>query len=323
MTTAFPVDAAFLSQVMARHGDDTNALLQLGMRLLTGDQAPHSPVNGAAVIAVAAEHNDAQAWRLMAGFAAQGLAQQQSWVNACAALERAATLGDQLARQQQQLLRTLHLDNLQSIEDWLVCADAEVFHAAPRMLVFRNFLPAVLCEYLIRAAQPRLVRADVYDLATGVTKIDPMRTNRRAPHSVADIDLVVQLIRARLAGAAGVAVEMLESPEVLHYEVGQQYRLHVDYFHVASPRLAEHVQIHGQRVKTALVYLNDNYAGGETAFPRLGVSFRGGAGDALIFDNVDAQGSGDLNTAHQGSAPTQGEKWLLSQWIRDKSRPFC
>ena len=322
MTTASPVDTAFLSQVRARHCGDTQALLQLGVRLLNGDNAPHSPVNGAAVIAVAADHDDAQAWRLMAGFAAQGLGQAQSWVNACAALERAVVLGDPLARQQQLLLRSLQLDTVQGIEDWLVCADAEVFHALPRMLVFRNFLPAVLCEYLIQAAQPRLVRADVYDVAMGVTKIDPMRTNRRAPHSVLDIDLVVQLIRARLAVAAGVAVEMLESPEVLHYEVGQQYKLHVDYFHVGSLRLAEHVQLHGQRTKTALVYLNDNYVGGETAFPRLGISFRGGAGDALIFDNVDAQGNGDMNTAHQGSAPTQGEKWLLSQWIRDKSKPF-
>ena len=322
MTSAFPVDTAFLSQVRARHGGDAQALLQLGVRLLNGDNAPHSPVNGAAVIAIAADHDDAQAWRLMAGFAAQGLGQAQSWANACTAMERAVTLGDPLARQQQQLLHSLQLDSVQGIEDWLACEGAEVFHEAPRMLVFRSFLPAALCEYLIQTAQPRLVRANVYDVATGQTKIDPMRTNRRAPHSVLDIDLLVQLIRARLAGAAGVAVEMLESPEVLHYEVGQQYKLHVDYFHVGSPRLAEHVQSHGQRIKTALVYLNDNYVGGETAFPRLGISFRGSAGDALIFDNVDAQGNGDLNTAHQGSAPTQGEKWLLSQWIRNKSRPF-
>lgn len=322
MAKVFPVDSAFLSQVLARHGDDTHALWQLGLRLLNGDNAPNSPVNGAAVIAAAADRDDAQAWRLIAGFAAQGLAQEQSWENACAAMERAVALGDPLARQQQRLLRALHLDNVQGIENWLVCNDAEVFYAAPRMLVFRHFLPAALCDYLIQEARPRLVRADVYDVATGVTKIDPMRTNRRAPHSVLDIDLVVQLIRARLASAAGVALEMLESPEVLHYEVGQQYKLHVDYFHVASPRLAEHVRIHGQRVKTALIYLNDDYVGGETAFPRLGVSFRGGAGDALIFDDVDVQGNGDLRTAHQGSAPTQGEKWLLSQWIRDKSRPF-
>jgi prolyl 4-hydroxylase len=322
MAKAFSVDSALLTQVLARHGDDTHALWQLGLRLLTGDNAPNSPVNGAAVIAAAADRGDAQAWRLMASFAAQGLAQEQSWGNACAAMERAVALGDPLARQQQRLLRALHLDNVQGIENWLVCNDAEVFQAAPRMLVFRHFLPSALCDYLIQEARPRLVRADVYDVATGVTKIDPMRTNRRAPHSVLDIDLVVQLIRARLARAAGVAVEMLESPEVLHYEVGQQYKLHVDYFHVGSPRLAEHVRIHGQRVKTALIYLNDDYVGGETAFPRLGVSFRGGAGDALLFEDVDAQGNGDLRTAHQGSAPTQGEKWLLSQWIRDKSKPF-
>ncbi len=58
MSTVFPVDAAFLSQVRARHGGDTQALLKLGVRLLNGDNAPHSPVNGAAVIAIAADQDD-------------------------------------------------------------------------------------------------------------------------------------------------------------------------------------------------------------------------------------------------------------------------
>lgn len=322
MAAVFPIDADFLSKALARHGDDPAALIQLGMRLITGNNAPCSPLNGAAVIAAAAGHDDAQAWRLMAGFAALGLAQERSWANACAAMERAVALGDPVARQQQQVLRGLQLDSAPAIEGWLNVEGAAVLHPAPRMVVFRQFLPAVLCEYLIRAAKPRLMRADVYDVATGMTKIDPMRTNRRSPHSALDIDLVVQLMRARLAAAAGVVVDMLESPEVLHYEVGQQYRLHVDYFHTGSPRFAEHVQVHGQRVKTALVYLNGDYAGGETDFPRLGIRFRGEPGDALVFDNVDAQGNGDLNTAHQGTAPTRGEKWLLSQWIRDKAQVF-
>jgi prolyl 4-hydroxylase len=78
------------------------------------------------------------------------------------------------------------------------------------------------------------------------------------------------------------------------------------------------MQRKGQRIKTCLVYLNDDLEGGETDFPRLKIRFRGHTGEALIFDNVTSAGTGDMNTMHTGLPPTRGEKWLLSQWIRSK-----
>jgi prolyl 4-hydroxylase len=67
------------------------------------------------------------------------------------------------------------------------------------------------------------------------------------------------------------------------------------------------------------VYLNDDYEGGETEFPRIGLRFRGKRGDALMFDNVRPSGALDYDTLHAGLPPTRGEKWLFSQWVR--SRP--
>ena len=48
---------------------------------------------------------------------------------------------------------------------------------------------------------------------------------------------------------------------------------------------------------------------------------RGGRGDALVFFNLDEAGQPDPRTLHAGLAPTRGEKWLLSQWIRDGDLP--
>ena len=38
-----------------------------------------------------------------------------------------------------------------------------------------------------------------------------------------------------------------------------------------------------------------------------------------MFANVDLNGAPDRLTLHTGCSPTRGEKWLLSQWIRDRT----
>jgi prolyl 4-hydroxylase len=68
-----------------------------------------------------------------------------------------------------------------------------------------------------------------------------------------------------------------------------------------------------------LLYLNADYDGGETAFPRLGFSHRGGVGDGLYFVNALPDMQPDLRTMHAGCPTTRGEKWIITQFIR--SRP--
>ena len=67
------------------------------------------------------------------------------------------------------------------------------------------------------------------------------------------------------------------------------------------------------------MYLNDDYEGGETEFPAIGLRYRGRRGDALLFANVDIVGNPDRRSIHAGLPPTRGEKWLLSQWIRNRT----
>jgi hypothetical protein len=74
----------------------------------------------------------------------------------------------------------------------------------------------------------------------------------------------------------------------------------------------------GDRVVTFLVYLNDDYQGGETAFPRLDVSHKGDRGEGLFFVNSE-HGRADTRTLHAGRTPLGGEKWIVSQFVRDRA----
>ena len=183
-----------------------------------------------------------------------------------------------------------------------------IIHAVP------GFASRAECHWLIAAAAPRLGRAGVYNNPVGV---DPGRTNQSAPFSFANGDLIVEVIRHRIANQLRAPLACLEMSQALHYSVGQEFVLHCDFLDPQAMR--EEIARNGQRVATVIIYLNDGFEGGQTSFPRLGVNHRGQTGDALIFGNLDAAGRPDPRTQHAGCPPTRGEKWVFCQWVRDRA----
>ena len=199
---------------------------------------------------------------------------------------------------------------------WLRHSPGEPLSASPRMAMVRKFLSGEVCDWLVRLAKPWLRAATVVDAASGQFAEDIDRTNRSAEFGTEQADMVLAFVRSRIAALANVHPSALDWSQVLHYETGQQFRQHYDFFDTAIPAYAEEAARGGQRGLTVLVYLNDRYQGGETAFPRLGRAFKGRKGDALVFSNLHDDGTPDFSTLHAGTAPTEGEKWLFSQWIR-------
>lgn len=177
-----------------------------------------------------------------------------------------------------------------------------------------NFASAAECRWLIVSAASRLDRAIVYNNPTGV---DPGRTNESALFNFANSDVVVELIRQRIANLLRAPLANLEMSQVLHYGVGQEFVLHCDFLDPQAMR--EEIARNGQRVATVLIYLNEDFDGGETGFPVLQISHRGRTGDALVFANVNSAGGPDERTQHAGCPPTQGEKWVFSQWVRNRA----
>lgn len=311
-------DAEFQALVCSTHTGNPAALTALGLRLITGRDAPYSTVDGEALIAEAARQGDAAAWYYLATLSAAGAIRQPCWHSAWDALCRARKARFAPALRQYELLSQAGIRSVTDIDAWLSPPDFRAIHHDPRAAACKNFIEPAWCRHLMTLAQPQLKPAMVYDFRQRSLRLDPMRTNRNAALSVTDSDFIVQLIRARIALTANVPACHLEPPEILHYAPGEQYRLHVDFFHLSVPHFAEIVREQGQRIMTFLLYLNEDYAGGETDFPKLGMKFRGEPGEAMLFENVDANGEGDMRTAHSGSPVKTGNKWLFSQWIRNQ-----
>jgi prolyl 4-hydroxylase len=187
----------------------------------------------------------------------------------------------------------------------------------PLIRAFEAFASPAECEWLIDRAGRRLAPASVRDPNSGEAIADPVRNNRSAAFDFAELDLIAEMIRVRLALAIGAAPPFLEVSQVLHYSVGQEFKPHHDYLDPTSA-LASEVARNGQRAATVLIYLNEDFEGGETRFPAIGLDYRGKTGDMLMFSNLDPTGRPDPASLHAGLPPTRGEKWIFSQWIRDR-----
>lgn len=184
----------------------------------------------------------------------------------------------------------------------------EVIGEAPHLTWFPSLLNKAECDYLAQAAAPMLEPSVVVDARTGRQVADPVRTSESVGFTLPLENPAVHAINRRIAAASKTAVDQGEPLQVLRYRPGQQYKPHFD----AIPGFAN------QRLLTMLVWLNEDYEGGETLFMKTGTKLKGRTGDALLFRNADKSGRRDDSAGHAGLPVTSGEKLIASRWIRQR-----
>lgn len=199
----------------------------------------------------------------------------------------------------------------------------------PRAFVYHNFLTQEECEYLISLAKPSMQKSTVVDSATGKSKDSRVRTSS-GTFLARGRDKIIRNIEKKIADFTFLPMDHGEGVQVLHYEVGQKYEPHYDYF------LDEfNTKNGGQRMATVLMYLSDVEEGGETVFPsakgnisavpwwnelsdcgKEGLSVKPKMGDALLFWSMKPDASLDPSSLHGGCPVIKGNKWSATKWVR-------
>ncbi len=200
-------------------------------------------------------------------------------------------------------------------EEPAVCEiEPEAVCETPAARAFRAVFSPEECEYVIAASARLLAPSQISDPRTGAPVQDPYRTSLTAILSLVDLDLALVMINRRLAAMAGRPPETGECLGVLYYAEGHEYRPHCDWL-PPGPDLDRG----GQRSATGLIYLNDEYDGGETHFLVPDLAFKGGTGDVLVFENLSDEGDPTPHSRHSGRPVLEGKKWLGSTWYREKN----
>lgn len=331
-------DKAVNELARATQEGDLLAMTRLGKRLLVGDRAPYLPKQGAGMVLEAAQKGVAEAVAAVSVMQCTGVYQPKSWKHAFNTLIHAARLGWAPAREQLCLLGDGHADDEDreamikagsdqswldlgksiDITEWFRVPPGKALCDSPRIMAFQGFIPANWCRFFIRQSASRLKPALVYDPAYKRNVRSNTRTNSIAEFNLAENEFIHFLLQERMSRACGVPMQQMEGTAILQYNPGEKSSNHYDFVDPELPNYQQEIAENGQRIITFLIYLNDDYEGGETVFPELDISHKGREGEGLYFVNSLEDGSPDTRTLHAGSPPVSGEKWIVSQFIRNR-----
>ena len=194
-------------------------------------------------------------------------------------------------------------------------APTEHLHRAPDIFRVDGILSEQECDYLICTSYGSLQGSKVVDHEKSAASHAHYRSSDEARMGLLEVDLMTFALYARMAMAAGVDHGNCELMNVLRYQPGQEYKPHYDFLPEDAKDFSQ-VRRSGQRTRTVITVLCDDFTGGETRFPRLDKSIRAKAGDAIVFHNTDDNDKPYKETLHAGAPVTAGEKWIVTVWCR-------
>lgn len=133
---------------------------------------------------------------------------------------------------------------------------------------------------------------------------------------------LIRSIENRVMRTTGCSIEDIEPFQLVKYHENDKYEPHYDYFDPVTA--SKEIASHGQRLITILVYLLCPKSGGETHFPKLGVTVTPKQGNAILWYNCNWDGQAWVEnpmTKHGGLPVQDGTKVAMNIWIRYRDQP--
>ena len=281
--------------------DDPEALLALAEYHWCGGPLPQDFGRGRELIRRAARAGHKLAGTGWTNLLASGTAGARDWKEALRRLREEARTDSGRAR----ALSVLEKMDLGESGDPRALPQPRKLSDSPWVSLFPAAFSREECDFLVATAEPAFRPSLVGDGAGGEVRRS-VRTSDDMTIPWLMEDPATHALNRRLAALTGTRPEQAEALLILRYRPGQEYRPHVDWDGGENGR-----------VMTALVYLNDDYAGGETLFVKTGLKVKGGIGDVLVFRSTTPDGEFDPMSEHAGLPVLSGTKYLASRWIHE------
>lgn len=196
----------------------------------------------------------------------------------------------------------------------------------------RNFLSKKLCNELIdwftnsnkRKKEGRVVLRDAetfdFDSKNAERKVSDYR-KAKSLYFAKNGD-IAKKFNKKLCKILNVEVEYLENWIFVKYEEGGEYKEHPDYVDEERAFAENDKKIFGGlRLKTVLIYLNEDFEEGETWFPNIELKIKPETGKLVIWENVLSNLKPNKFSIHAGLPVKKGNKYAILTFVRQEKRP--
>jgi len=181
----------------------------------------------------------------------------------------------------------------------------------PILVLYDDFLSEEEADFLIQKYKHKTKESTVVSNENGY--VTNFKARKSFSHYIDKTENdVIKKIEEKTSRISGFPESFIEPLQFLKYEKNGYFRPHHDYFS------EDYTNGEYQRYATFFVYLNDEFEGGTTLFPELGIEVQPKKGRAIFWFNVDERGNVNPRTLHTGTDVLNGEKYGLNIWIRNK-----
>jgi prolyl 4-hydroxylase len=170
------------------------------------------------------------------------------------------------------------------------------------------------CDHVIRVMQHKLAQSQVVGVGTNTVSKDRESQSGWVKHTDTELGTFVRKFMSLGSMLTGVRdISRFEDVSIIRYEAGGFYNEHYDAC-TTKTHCGDNLRLY--RLATLILYLNDNFEGGETRFPRINQQVTPQAGKVAFFYNVNSDGAEIKDSLHAGLPVKAGAKWICTLWIR-------
>lgn len=190
-----------------------------------------------------------------------------------------------------------------------------IYNEDPLIYVIEDFISEEECDHFVNASKTKLERAKTIGGKDGIYHKNRTGSNCWIPHNQSSI---TNEVGKRIADLIGFPLKNAESFQIVHYSGGSEYNDHHDAFNGETEEGRKHLKRGGQRIYTAIAYLNEVEEGGATEFRDLNISVPPTKRSILVWKNV-LPGTTKVHplSLHAGRPVTGGEKYAFNLWFRE------
>jgi predicted 2-oxoglutarate/Fe(II)-dependent dioxygenase YbiX len=134
------------------------------------------------------------------------------------------------------------------------------------------------------------------------TMVSDHRTSSSAMMEIDQNPQVISNVKEKIAAFLGCNSNKIEEIQTVRYYKSEGFKPHFDAY-IKKRKL------------TCLLYLNEDFLGGETYFPEVDFGVTPKIGRLLIFQNLNEQSKVITESFHQGSPILDGVKYACNIWI--------